>query len=159
MKCCICSLALYGAETWTFREVHQKYRESCAQRLPVGAEAFLPGSEVTGERSCLMLSLRNCGAILHSSIRFHGLRTDNLVFVYNNWLQYQVRGHKKLNFYFLFFNNFVVQQVSYRIKLKVSSIHLLLTLCLRMLISTFHIWTDKNFILRIFCIDLIRFFF
>ena len=27
MKCYICSMAVYGAETWTLREVDQKYLE------------------------------------------------------------------------------------------------------------------------------------
>jgi len=28
VKCYICSMALYGAETWTLRAAHQKYLES-----------------------------------------------------------------------------------------------------------------------------------
>jgi hypothetical protein len=28
VKCYICSIASYGAETWTLRKVHQKYEES-----------------------------------------------------------------------------------------------------------------------------------
>ena len=28
VKCCIWSIALYGAETWTLRKVDQKYLES-----------------------------------------------------------------------------------------------------------------------------------
>jgi hypothetical protein len=38
VKCCIWSIGLYGAETWTFREVDQKHLESfemCWRRMEI----------------------------------------------------------------------------------------------------------------------------
>jgi hypothetical protein len=50
VKCCICSIALYGAETWTLRKVYQKYMESfemwCWRRTEISGTDRVRNEEV-----------------------------------------------------------------------------------------------------------------